>query len=382
MKTTWLILAAALLASGCSRKIVPAMSGMPGMGTPGTVRPLVTAVASEQNLVRELRLVGRVVPAESAVRAVVARVDGYVEHLDADFTGRQVRAGDALLELYSPALVAAQEELILASRLRASLGPAASDEAQRNADSLVAAARRRFTLWDIGAEQLDDIERTGQVRRALTLRAPSSGTVLEKYAVEGQSVTAGAPLFRIADLSSVWLEADVFENDLATVHVGEQAMVDFGAFPGEPIRATVSYVYPTIDSIARTARVRFVLDAAGGRLRPGMFGTAVIHAELGRRAVVIPRQAALVTGDRELVFVVDSAGRPHPRPVMLGAGTDSLVEVLHGVAAGERVVAAAAFLLDAESNLSGAMAGMAGMDKGPAQKAPVPLPATTPGRRH
>ena len=383
MKPMTLVLAGALAAAGCSRKATPAMSNMPGMGTPAAARPLVTAVVTEQDLVRELRLVGRVVPAEPSLRAVAARVDGYVEHLDADFTGRRVRAGEALLELYSPMLVSAEQELILAARLRASLGPDAGEEARRNADSLVAAARRRFALWDIGDDQVREIERSGQVRRTLTLRAPGDGTVLEKNVVEGQAVTAGALLFRIADLSSVWLEADVFEDDLAAVHVGQHAAVDFDAFPGAPVLAVVSYVSPVVDSVARTGRVRLVLDGAAGRVRPGMFGTARIHAPLGRRAVVVPRQAALVTGDRQLVFVVDSAGRPHPRPVVLGMGTDSLFEVRQGLGAGERVVAAAAFLLDAESNLSEAMAGMAGMDMGPSRSGiRPPAPATPPAHRH
>ena len=375
MKRMTLVLVGALLVAGCGRKAAPAMSSMPGMAAPAPTRAPLTAVAAEQDLVLELRLVGRVVPAEPAVRAVAARVDGYVEHLDADFTGRQVRAGDPLLELYSPMLVSAQQELLLAARLRASLGPDAGEEARRNADSLSAAARRRLALWDIGDDQIREIERSGQVRRTLTLRAPAAGTVLEKAVVEGQAVMAGATLFRIADLSTVWLEADVFEDDLAAVRVGQHAAVDFDAFPGEPVQAVVSYVSPVVDSLARTGRVRLVLDGASGRVRPGMFGTARIHAPLGRRAVVIPRQAALVTGDRQLVFVVDSAGRPHPRPVVLGAGTDSLVEVRRGLAAGERVVAAAAFLLDAESNLSEAMSGMAGMDMGPRSAGTPPAPA-------
>jgi RND family efflux transporter MFP subunit len=378
-----LVLVGALLAAGCGRKAAPAMSNMPGMGAAAAARPLVTAEAVERDLVQELRLVGRVVPAEPAVRVVSARVDGYVEHLDADFTGRQVSAGDPLLELFSPMLVSAGQELILAARLRAALGPDAAEEARRNADSLVAATRRRLALWDVGDDQIRDIERSGQVRRTLTLRAPSAGTVLEKNVVEGQAVTAGAVLFRIADLSSVWLEADVFEDDLAAVRPGQHATVDFVAFPGVPVGAVVSYVYPLVDSLTRTGRVRLLLEGGAGRLRPGMFGTARIHAPLGRRAIVIPRQAALISGDRQLVFVVDSAGRPHPRPVVLGAATDSLVEVRRGLGAGERVVAAAAFLLDAESNLSEAMAGMAGMDMGPARTgAAPPAPAAPPHHTH
>jgi multidrug efflux pump subunit AcrA (membrane-fusion protein) len=370
------------LATACSRP-PPAGDGadMAGMnapaGNPGG--RLITATAELRDLTREIRLVGRVVPAETGIRAVAARVDGFVERLDVDFTGRAVLQGEPLLELYSPMLVAAQQELLLAVRLQATLGKDAPPDAARSADSLVAAGRRRLAYWDIGGDQIADIERTGSVRRTLTLRAPTSGVVLEKNVVQGQSVMAGQALYRIADLGTVWLEADVFEADIGSVRIGQHASVAFDAYPGDVVHAMVGYVYPTVDSLARTGRVRLTLANAGGRVRPGMFGTVRIVTTLGRRAVVVPRQAALVTGERQLVFVVDSAGRPSPRLVILGVEADSLVEVKRGLAAGERVVAAAAFLLDAESNLEAAMAGMAGMAHGSAngEKAPA-----TPGHRH
>ena len=360
MKTPILPLIAALL-SACARGTPEAGRDMPATTTDArrSASILPVAVADSRDLVREVRLVGRVVAAETGASIVAARVDGFVERLLVDYTGRTVRAGEPLLELYSPELVAAQEELLLALRLRAGL---AGGEAAQNADSLVAAARRRLLLWDIAEDQIAAIERTGAVRRTLTLRAPTAGTVLEKSVVQGQSVMAGAALFRIVDLSRVWLEADVFESDLAAVRTGQHATVEVDALPGEPLRGTVSFVYPTVDPQARTGRVR--LELADPRLRPGMFGRAVVHTSLGRRGVVVPRQAVLATGARELVFVLDSAGRPVPREVVLGVALDSVVEVRRGLAAGERVVAAAAFLLDAEQNLDAAMAGMAGMSHG------------------
>ncbi len=324
-------------------------------------QPIVTTTAVMRDLVREVRLVGRVVPAETANRTVATRVDGFVERLYADYTGREVRRGEPLLELYSPMLVAAQQELLLAVRLRNALGADSSLDAARNADSLIAGSRRRLAYSDISEDQIAELERTGEVRRTLTLRAPVTGTVLEKDVVQGQSVMAGATLFRIADLSVVWLEADVFEEDLSVVRVGQSADVSFDAYPGETVRARVAYVYPTVDPQARTGRVRLELVNTGNRVRPGMFGTVSIRADLGRRAIVVPRQAALVTGDRQIVFVVDSAGRYMPRAVVLGMETDSLVEVKDGLRSGERIVAAGTFLLDAETNLAAAMAGMAGM---------------------
>jgi Cu(I)/Ag(I) efflux system membrane fusion protein len=372
MKTLILPLTAALLLTACTGGAPEPGQDMAAMATGArqAASRLPVAVAESRDLVREVRLAGRVVPAETGMHVVTARVDGYVERLLVDYTGRSVRAGEPLLELYSPELVAAQEELLLALRLRAAL--AAGDAAQ-NADSLVAAARRRLLLWDIGEDQIAAIEKTGAVRRTLTLRAPANGTVLEKSVVQGQSVMAGSALFRIADLSHLWLEADVFESDLAVVRTGQHATVEVDALPGETLHGTVSFVYPTVDPQARTGRVR--LELGDARLRPGMFARAVVQASLGRRGVVVPRQAALVTGVRALVFVLDSAGRPTPREVTLGAALDSVIEVRRGLAAGERVIAAAAFLLDAEQNLDAAMAGMAGMSHGAGGAPPAPRAA-------
>jgi Cu(I)/Ag(I) efflux system membrane fusion protein len=358
---------------------------MPAAGPgPVTIAPEVRArlgilvvTAEMRTITRDLRLMGRVVPAETARRTVASRLDGFVERLAVDFTGERVHRDEVLLELYSPMLVAAQQELLLAARLRSALGAGSTADAAQNADSLVAAARRRLQYWDISDDQIAELERSGTVRRTLTLRSPSDGVVLQKNVVQGQAVVAGAPLFEIADLGTVWLEADAFEDDLGTVRVGQAADASFDAYPGEVMRGRVAYVYPTVDPASRTGKVRVELANPGGRIRPGLFGTVRISAP-GVRGVVIPRQAALVTGDRQLVFVEDSTNRYQPRLVELGAENDSLVVVKDGLRAGERVVASAAFLLDAESNLGAAMAGMAGMDMGAAPAAGAPAAAKTP----
>ena len=390
--------AAALLPAGCGRgqPAPPAQQGgahagmaMPA-GEPATPPVTLSAdararlgiqvvTAEVRSLSRDVRLMGRVVPAETAARTVTSRVDGFVERLYVDFTGRPVRRGEALLDLYSPMLVAAQQELLLALRLRAALAAAPNPEAAQNADSLVAASRRRLQYWDISDDQIAELERSGAVRRTLALRAPAEGVVLQKNVVEGQAVMAGAPLFQIADLATVWLEADAFENDLAAVRVGQPAEVAFDAYPGAPVRGRVAYVYPTVDPASRTGKVRIALANVRDRFRPGLFGTVRIVAPLGVRGVVIPRQAVLVTGDRQLVFVEDSTNRFVPRLVELGVETDSLVLVSGGLRAGERVVATAAFFLDAETNLGAAMAGMAGMDMGPSSgKKPAAAGASAP----
>ena len=396
MRRMWMVALAGLMAiPACRRSVRPAeavkdtmaggMAGMPATSGDSNAagRPLVVpaaararlgimmATATQRELIREVRLVGRVVPAETAQRTVTTRVDGFVEQLYVDFTGRPVRRGEPLLDLYSPMLVSAQQELLLAVHLRRSLGAEPAGEAARNADSLVAAARRRLQYWEISDDQIAQLERTEAVRRTLTLHSPSDGIVLQKNVIQGQSVMAGSVLFQIADLKTVWLEADAFESDLALMHVGLHALVSFDAYPGQPFHGTVTYVYPTVDPVARTGRVRIDVPNGDGRIKPGLFGTALITTPAGPRTVVIPRQAALVTGDRALVFVEDSLGRLVPRRVTLGAETDSLVQVLTGLSAGERIAGTAAFLLDAETNLGAAMAAMAGMNTGGgATKAP------------
>ncbi|HWO89218.1 MAG TPA: efflux RND transporter periplasmic adaptor subunit [Gemmatimonadales bacterium] len=382
-----------LVAAGCSGNgaaqnaadtSMAGMQGMEGMDMSGSDSAL-TVTAAERarlgiivvpattgELVRDVRLVGRVVPAETAVRTVTTKVDGFVERLYVDFTGREVRRGEPLMDVYSPMLVAAQEELLLAVRLRATLGRAASVEAIQQADSLVAAARRRLEYWDIDAAQIAELERSGATRRTLTLRAPVNGVVLEKNVVQGQAIMTGAPLLQIADLGTIWIEADAFETDLGVMRAGLRAEVEFDAYPGERFTGRVTYVYPTLDPVARTGKVRIEFSNPRGRLRPGLFGTVRIAAPSGARGVLIPRQAALITGDRQLVFVEDASGRFRPRLVTLGMESDSMVQVRSGLAAGERVVATAAFLLDAESNLGAAMAGMAGM-------AGMDMPATGAG---
>ncbi|MGH7607614.1 MAG: efflux RND transporter periplasmic adaptor subunit, partial [Gemmatimonadales bacterium] len=225
------------------------MEGMPGMGVEGdpiriTARQaaltgVTFAVAREGASERTVRAVAMAVPNERGMAIVNARVSGWVEELHANETGRLVRAGEPLFELYAPELVTAQEELLLAKRLR-------------GADSLVAAARRRLTLWNIADEDIAEIERTGQVRRRLVIRSPARGYILEKNVLEGQMVAAGAPLFKIADLSTIWIEPAIFESDIALVRVGQPAEVTFDALPGHLFQGRVTFVYPELDMRTRT----------------------------------------------------------------------------------------------------------------------------------
>jgi Cu(I)/Ag(I) efflux system membrane fusion protein len=276
-----------------------------------------------------------------------------------------------LLTLYSPMLVAAQEELLTATRLAASVDSGDGD-AWRQAQALVEAARRRLTYWDISSEQVERLERSGDVTKTLTLVAPFDGVVLEKLVVAGQSVMPGMKLYRLADLSTVWIEGEVFEQDLPYVRVGAVARVVLTAYPGRSFTGRVSFVYPIVNEQSRTLRVRVVLPNPGSALKPGMYGTLYFDARLGDRVLSVPADAVVMTGERNLVFVVGAAGALEPRDVTLGARAGDRLEVLSGLKEGERIVGSANFLVDAESRLGSGkgLAGMPGMDMESGRKQP------------
>jgi Cu(I)/Ag(I) efflux system membrane fusion protein len=317
-------------------------------------------------LARMVRTVGQVVAAEPGLADITTKIDGFVEVLYVDATGVTVRRGQPLLTLYSPMLVAAQEELLAAKRLAASVDSGQA-EAWRNGQALLEAARRRLSYWDISAEQIERLERTGEVMKTLTLNAPVNGVVLEKMVVAGQSVMSGMKLFRIADLRTVWIEGAVFEQDLALIRVGVPVRAELAAYPGRFVDGRVSFVWPTVDEQSRTARVRVALANPGGLLKPGMYATLFFEAVVGAEVLQVPAEAVVQTGERNLVFVVGPDGALTPREIVLGPRGAGRFQVLSGLAGGERIVASANFLVDAESRL-GTGRGMAGMPGMPERK--------------
>ncbi len=323
---------------------------------------------------RDIRTVGLVAAPESTITSVTPKVEGFVDHLFVNYTGQLVRRGEPLLTLYSPMLVAAEQDLLTAKRLAAQVDSGGGDAA-RYADEMLQAARRRLAYWDITPDQIAHVESSGEASKTMTLVAPFDGVVLTKDVVEGQRVEPGMQLYKVADLRTVWIEGDVFEQDLASVHVGSRAHFELDAYPGEHLMGRVSFVYPTVDPASRTGRVRVTAANPGLKLRPGMYATLYFDAPVGRNLLVVPRGAVVMTGERNLVFVRDSSGMLTPREIVLGTQNDQRVEVLKGLAPGETIVAAANFLVDAESRLAGegaGMPGMAGMDMSAPSKAPAP----------
>ena len=324
---------------------------------------------------REVRTVGQIAYDETRVKTISPRIDGWVERLLVNATGQTVSLGQPLLTIYSPMLVQAQEEILLATRLERDVADGSAD-ARRSARELLVSARRRLDYWDIAASEIAEVERTGRVRKTLTLRSSAAGYVLEKKVVAGQKIMAGDALYTVADLSVVWMEGDVFEQDLAIVKMGQAVRAEFQSLPGEQRLGRISYIAPTLDPQTRTIRVRVALPNGDFRLKPGMYATLHIAGATRAAVLTVPRGALLSTGKRNIVFVRDATGNLVPREVAMGAVTDDRVEILRGLAAGETVVASATFLVDAESNLGKALGGMGDMPGMDVSTPPTPLPAS------
>ncbi|HSM15922.1 MAG TPA: efflux RND transporter periplasmic adaptor subunit [Gemmatimonadales bacterium] len=337
--------------------------------------------ARTETLTRTIRTVGEVKAPEPNLANITPKIEGFVERLFVASSGESVRRGQPVLSLYSPQLVAAQEELLTARRL-ADRVDSTAPEAWRSAQSMLEAARRRLAYWDITAEQIARIEETGEVTKTLTLVAPVTGIVLEKLVIEGQQVMPGMLLYRMADLSSVWVEGDLFEQDIQFVRVGAQAHIEVAAYPGEHVMGKVSFVYPTIDQPSRTNRVRVTVSNRNLRLKPGMFATIYFDVTLGDKLLTVPMEAVIVTGERNLVFVRDTAGMLGPRDVVLGARAGDRVVILAGLSKGEEIVASANFLVDAESRLGSTGGGMPGMQHGAIDIAPDAPAPPRPAEEH
>ena len=344
------------------------MSGMAGMDMSGSGTVKLTTqqlsqfgvtfgTADVRTLSSETRASGVVTLDETKIAQVAPKIGGFVERLYVDATGQPVRRGQALLELYSPDLVAAQQELLVAEQLQRDIGRSTVPGVAGNTTDLVDAVKRRLKLWDISDAQIDEVLRSRQVRRTLTLYAPGSGIVIEKKVVQGQSIAAGEQLFTIADLSDVWVDVQLREADAARVRPGSGADIEVAGVPGRDIKGRVTYVYSVLDSAARTVRARVVVANTGGLLKPGMYATVRLRTP-SRSALTVPSSAVLRTGDRNVVFVDMAGGELMPHDVEIGRIAGEVTEVLAGLEPGQRVVTSAQFLLDSESNLGEVMKAM------------------------
>jgi len=315
---------------------------------------------------RTIRAVGRVAADERRLAHVHTKFEGYVERLYVDFTGKFVKKGDPLLAIYSPELVATQQEYLLALRAQKQLGASQIPSVAQGGANLAEAARERLRLWDISPADIAEIERTGTVRRAFDLHADVSGFVTVKNVVQGMRVMPADTVFEIADLSHVWVLADVYESELRSVRPGMAATMTLTYQPGREWRGQVSYIAPTVNPTTRTIEVRIDVPNQGGALKPDMFADVLFRVDEGV-GLVVPDSAVIDTGDRRLVFIDHPDGTIEPRTVDIGAKLADGYQVLRGLAKGDRVVISANFLLDSESSLKAALSALT-------SPAPAPVP--------
>ena len=311
-------------------------------------------------LEKVIRTVGRIDYDEKRIVTVSPKVGGWIEDLFVDFTGKFVNQGDPLLTIYSPELVSTQEEYLLAIQARKSLSKSPFPEVASSGDSLAESAKRRLKLWYISDDQIKALEETGQSKKTLTLYSPFSGFVLEKTATKGMSVMVGMTLFKLADLSVVWLLADIYEYELPFVRLGQQASVQLSYMPGETFTGRAIYIYPSLNAETRTAKVRFEFTNPQGKLKPEMYANVEIKVRLGQK-LAVPEGAIIDTGIRQMAIIDKGNGYFEPREVKVGSKVEGYYEVIKGLKAGERVVTSANFLVDSESKLKEALGGMAGM---------------------
>jgi len=324
-----------------------------------------TAKVEKRTIAGATETNGVVAEDEGRLNAVNAKFAGYIEKLYVDRTGQPVRRGQPLLTVYSPDLVATERELLLAlenvRRLSSGSPQAASD-----ASSLLFATRQRLRLWDIPDSEIDRIERSGEVSKTLTLYSPVSGVVLKKDAVAGLAIVPGMPLYTIADLSTVWVLADVYQSEMAMAAPGNSAVVAASFLPGETFRGRVDFVYPTLTEETHTVKARLVIPNPKGLLKPGMFVRVSLSGQ-ERKVLAIPRSSLIDTGERQIAFVEQSAGVYAPRQVKTGVQGKDFVEVLSGLSEGEMVVTSANFLIDSESRIGALGSAPSGSAGQPAQ---------------
>jgi multidrug efflux pump subunit AcrA (membrane-fusion protein) len=351
-----------------------------------------TAAVERRDLSRNVRAVGRVAYDERRVVHVHTKVQGWIENLFVDFVGQEVKRGQPLLEIYSPELVATQEELLLAARYRESTEESPFEDVRGGGESLFEATKRRLALWDIADRDVQRLLETGEVKRTLTLYAPASGYITRLGVRAGMEVQQNSNLYTIADLSRVWVLADVYEFELPWLALGQMADVELSYLPGVPMKGELTYIAPFLNPKTRTAEVRLELDNADGKLKPEMFGNAVIAGATRPNALAIPTDAVIHSGTRTIAVVALGQGQFEPRDIELGLDSgDGWLEVLAGLEQGEDVVVSSQFLIDSESNLQEAVKKLLAARSGDApdeeidhssHQMPTDEPSTAPTHDH
>ena len=359
----------------------PSMPGMPGMPAE-TPQPVPTAPSAspkktaevpslqippeKQQLIgvktvevslkpmeKVIRTVGRIEYDERRLATVNTKVEGWIERLYVDYTGKYVKKGGPLAEIYSPELFATQQEFInLVKWSKTQNTEGFGKMLAQDAQQILEAARERLRLWDITDSQIKKIEESGKPIRTLTIYSPVSGYIVQKMALQGMRVMPGEKLFDVADLSTVLVIADIYEYELPLIKMGDTAKINLSYFPGKEFFSTIDLIYPTLSEETRTTKVRFTIPNSDGALKPNMYTDVQVKIDLGTK-LAIPAEAVIDTGERHVVYVDKGGGNFEPREVALGLKGNGMVEVIRGLNAGERVASAANFLIDSEAKLKG-----------------------------
>ncbi|MDH4120560.1 MAG: efflux RND transporter periplasmic adaptor subunit [Deltaproteobacteria bacterium] len=337
-----------------------------------------TGRVEKHTLSNTIQTLGLVAYNEEKLARLHPKSDGWVEKLFVDKTGERVKKGTILLSVYSPDLVSAQEEYLLALKQLTTLGNNTFPDIRKGAENMLRTSREKLEWLDVPAHQIKNLEATGKITKNLHIHSPFSGVVTRVGVREGMRITPQTELYTLADLSQVWVLADVYEAQIPWVRLGDQADIRLTAIPGKTYRGRISYVYPYLDPATRTVKVRVAVDNPGLALKPDMFADVTLHTDRQVNILAIPSEAVVRTGTREQVYVVRGGGKFEPRPVRLGVASQGLVQVLEGLSEGEVVVTSAQFLIDSDSSLREAAGKMSAPGPVPVP-VPVPVPSTRPG---
>lgn len=319
-----------------------------------------TMVVEPKQVQKSIRTVGRIEYDEKRITTINTKFEGWIEKLYADYTGRYIEKGEPLAEIYSPELFATQMEFLNLLKWADHLPQAPEKKAvtdiqsmlSKDVESTIEAAKQRLRLWDITEEQIKMIEKTRKPFRTLTIYSPVRGYIVQKPVIQGMRVMPGEKLFDIVDLSTVWVIADIYEYELPLIDVGQEAEISLSYIPGQVFRSRIEYLYPSLSGETKTAKIRFSLPNKQGLLKPQMFTEVTIKRNLGKR-LVIPEDAIIDTGIRQIVYVDKGDGYFEPRQILPGLRADGSVEVLKGLKAGEKIAISGNFLIDSEAKLKG-----------------------------
>jgi RND family efflux transporter MFP subunit len=349
-------------APDCGMDLVPAYEGESDTKgikiDPVTVQNIGvrTEIAESRKLTKTIRATGKVDYDETKVYSVTTKIMGYVERLYVDYTGKTVRKGEVLMDLYSPELVTTQQEYLQAIRYQKELENSSIEEARKGSEELVQSAMRRLLYWDIPESEIKALEERGTPKKTMTIVSPVDGIVMDKMVLKGQNVMAGMTLYKIVDLSTVWILADVYQYELPWLEVGQPADIELSYLPGKAFSGTVSYIYPYLNMETKTVKVRIqLINTPNIEFKPEMYATVKLSSPLAINAVTVSDQAIIRTGERNIIVVALGGGYFEPRDVTLGVTADGYTQVLDGLRAGESIVTSSQFLIDSESNLKAAI---------------------------